>query len=162
ARVRQERRNAGLAARRVVPVDEVAERVQRRVLGEGHTDCELASVDREQAPGLVEDETEHRAVDGVDREAGRAPMPSACDELAEQRDVRVVAAEHASIQRLLQPPQRRRRDAGEDRARAAAHVTSETGLTTKPLVVSSFATGGDPSGCERRAFGYTQRMKTST
>jgi hypothetical protein len=56
----------------------------------------------------------------MDGEAGRSPVPSARNELAEQRDVGVVAAQEPLVERLGEPPQRRRRGAGEDGSAAAA------------------------------------------
>jgi hypothetical protein len=53
--VRQERRDAGLAASWVVAVDEVAERIEREVLSERHPESEAAWLDRDAAANALED-----------------------------------------------------------------------------------------------------------
>src|SRR4051795_3940897 len=50
AAARQQRRHAGLAARRVVPGDETAERVERHVLAEREDEREPARLERHAAP----------------------------------------------------------------------------------------------------------------
>jgi hypothetical protein len=80
--IRQERRHAVLAARRVVAVDEVAERVQAGVLSEGHAERKAAGLDRESAADGVEDQAEGRAVQRMNGEPRRAPVPAARHRLA--------------------------------------------------------------------------------
>ena len=70
-RVGEEQRHSRLPARRVVPVDEVRERVEGHVLGEGHAKGQAARLDRDALAGLVVREPEERAVHSVQREAER-------------------------------------------------------------------------------------------
>jgi len=92
ARIAQQRRDAGLPACRVVAIDQVAERVERDMLDEGHPERELARADRDYAAKLVMRKPEERAVQCVDREACRAPTRTARHPLAENGNVRVVTA----------------------------------------------------------------------
>ena len=102
AAVRQERREARLAARRVIAIDDAAHRVEHDVLRERREPHREASRgDVEAAARLLVDELEDGAVRDVQREAERAPARSTGDGLAEDRDVRVVAAEEPPIERLL-------------------------------------------------------------
>jgi endonuclease VIII len=103
---------ARLAAGGVVEVDEVAEREERQVLSERHRDREPPLVDVEPAPGLVVGEPEDGAVREMDRETGSPPAGAARHELAEHRDVGVVVAEDALVERLLRRPDRGRDGAG--------------------------------------------------
>ena len=107
-RARQERRDAGLTARRVIAVDEVAERIERRVLGERHPEREPPGAHANVPPGLVERGPEQRAVREVEREPHRPPARAARHRLAEHGDVGVVVAEHPLVERLLQGPHGRR------------------------------------------------------
>jgi hypothetical protein len=63
--VRQKERHTLLAASRVVPVDEVAERIQAGVLGERHPERETPRPDRNPAEDGVEGQAERRAVQRV-------------------------------------------------------------------------------------------------
>jgi len=76
----------------MMPVDEIAKRVQGQVLAERHRERELARISCGAAPHGVEDDSEDGAVRGVDGEARRPPAPAARDRLPEERDVGVVAA----------------------------------------------------------------------
>jgi alkanesulfonate monooxygenase SsuD/methylene tetrahydromethanopterin reductase-like flavin-dependent oxidoreductase (luciferase family) len=102
----EQRRQAGLAARRVVTVDEGAEREECEVLAESHGHCEAPFVDVHPPPRLLEDEPEHRAVRDVHGQADSPPTRPAREELAEHRDVRVVMPDDPFVQRLLQRPDR--------------------------------------------------------
>jgi hypothetical protein len=53
ARIAEELWDAGLAACRVITIDEVAERIEHDVLGDRHADGELPGVGRQDAPHLV-------------------------------------------------------------------------------------------------------------
>jgi hypothetical protein len=106
--IRQERWHAVPAARRVVAVDEVAERIQAGVLSEGQPERKAAGLDRNPAADAVEDHAERRAVQRMKGEPRRTPMPAARHRLAQQRDVRVVAVEDALVDRLEKPPDGRR------------------------------------------------------
>ena len=81
-----------LAARWVITVDEVAERVEADVLGEGHAERELPGVDPEDPPGVIKREPEERSVQRVDRKPGGAPASAARHRLAEEGDIGIVAA----------------------------------------------------------------------
>src|SRR5262245_47871505 len=104
ARVRQERRDAGPAARRVATVDEIAERIEERVLAQRHPEGEPARLGGDPPPRLVVDEPESRPVRDVNDEPGRPPEPAARERLAEYGYVRVVAANEPSVERLLHGP----------------------------------------------------------
>ena len=104
--VGEEGRNSGLAARRMVAVDEVGERVEPDVLGERHSDRNALFAARDTALDLVEREPEERAVRRVDREADRPGEPPPRECLAEQEHVGVVAAEEAPVDRLQETPHR--------------------------------------------------------
>ena len=96
-----------LAARGVVAVDERAQRPERGVLGERHADSErtgLAPVRRRTARRRAR--TRRRSPRGS---RGRPPASPPRDRLAEQRDVRVVAAEDPPVERLLGRPDEGRR-----------------------------------------------------
>jgi endonuclease-8 len=93
-----------LAAAGVVEVDEVAEREERQVLADRHRQREPSLVDIEPPPGLVVDEPEDGAVCEMDGETRSPPAGAACQELAEHRDVRIVVAEDALVERLLHGP----------------------------------------------------------
>src|SRR5439155_14970219 len=73
ARVCQERRDARLAARRVVAVDEIAEGIEARVLRERKGEREPPLVDLRVPTHGLEDQTEHRPVERVQDEPGRPP-----------------------------------------------------------------------------------------
>jgi hypothetical protein len=98
--VRQQRRHALLAAGRVVAVDEPAERIEAGVLGERHRHGEPARVGARAAADRAVGDAERRAVEYVQREAGGAPAWAASDRLAQERDIRVVAAKEAAVERL--------------------------------------------------------------
>ena len=93
----EERRHPGLAACGVVTVDQPAERAQRHVLGDasetGGTGSATAPPRRARTRAPL-----HRAA-----RVRRPPVPPR-DGLAEQRDVRVVAAEDPLVERLLRRP----------------------------------------------------------
>jgi hypothetical protein len=63
--VRQKERHTLLAASRVVPVDEVAERIQAGVLGERHPERETPWLHGNPAADVVEGQAERRAVQRV-------------------------------------------------------------------------------------------------
>lgn len=63
------------------------------MLGEGHAQRELARADRDYAANLVMRKPEQRAVEWVDREPRGAPTRTARHRLAENGDVRIVAAQ---------------------------------------------------------------------
>ncbi|TML48690.1 MAG: hypothetical protein E6G23_03695, partial [Actinobacteria bacterium] len=73
----QKERHTLLAASRVVPVDEVAERIQGGVLGERHPERDTPRTNRNPAADGVEGQAERRAVEGVQGEPGRLPVPAA-------------------------------------------------------------------------------------
>jgi endonuclease VIII len=104
----QKERHTLLAASRVVPVDEVAERIQGGVLGERHPERDTPRTDRNPAADGVEGQAERRAVQGVQGEPRSTPVPAARHSFAEHGDVRVVATENPLIDRLEQCPNRRR------------------------------------------------------
>lgn len=104
----QKERHTLLAASRVVPVDEVAERIQGGVLGERHPERDTPRTDRNPAADGVEGQAERRAVEGVQGEPRSTPVPAARHSFAEHGDVRVVATENLLIDRLEQCPNRRR------------------------------------------------------
>ena len=104
AGIREERRDAGLSPGRVDAVDEVAERIEREMLRDRHPECELPRADRQPRARLVEGEAERGTVGDMDREASRSPARPACHALPEHRDVGVVAAEDALVERLLCRP----------------------------------------------------------
>ena len=119
--VREKRRDTRLAASRVVTVDEVAERIEREMLRDRHPERELPRTDRQPLPRLVERETEGGAVDDMDREPCRTPARPACHALAEHGHVRVVASEHALVERLLRRPGGCRHGTGCRRAKSIGH-----------------------------------------
>ena len=118
-----------LATRRMVAVDEEAERVQRQVLGQRHADSELALVDRYAASRFVKCEPESRAVRRMEREPDRAPARTARHPLAQDGDVRVVAAEDLLVERLLAGPHERGCGAGDGLA-AGARLTASCSMPT--------------------------------
>jgi len=124
--VRQERRHAGLAAGRVVTVDEVRQRVEHDVLGERHPDRQAPGLDVNASTKRVERQAERGSVESVQREACRAPTWAAGQRLAEHGDVRVVAAEEARVEALEQAPAGSRNRAGCGRAKVSrkAHRAS--------------------------------------
>jgi hypothetical protein len=124
ARIGEEWRNAWLSARRVIPIDEEAEGIQRDVLGESHPEREPARVSRDASAYFVEREPEQGTVERVHYQAGRSPAGSASDSLAEHGDVRVVAAEHSPVERFLQRPNGCGRCSGGSGSQSACHVAS--------------------------------------
>ena len=90
-RIRQERRDTELTARRVVVVDEVAERVEAHVLAEGHSERESPGIEAKPALERMKNEPEDGAVHGVEHQSGNAPARSARDRFAEDGNVGVVA-----------------------------------------------------------------------
>ncbi len=96
----------------MVPVDEGAEREEREVLARCHRQRQFPLVAADPAPRLVEDEPEDRAVGDMDGEAQPPPVGAAREELAEERDVRVVVPDDPLVNRLLQRP-----DGGRDGSR---------------------------------------------
>src|SRR6476646_7183835 len=105
--LREDRRHAGLAARRVVAVDECAEREERQVLHRRHGEGETALVDVDAPAELLEGEPEGDAVADMYREARLPPTRATGDELAKQGDVGVVVAEDPLVDRLLERPRAR-------------------------------------------------------
>jgi hypothetical protein len=91
-RIRQEWRDSGLTARRVVAVDQVAERIKAHVLAEGHSEREAPGIDTEPAPEFMKHEPEDGAVHGVDRQSGNTPARSARHRFAEEGNIGIVAA----------------------------------------------------------------------
>jgi endonuclease VIII len=89
-----ERRQPRLAPRGVVAVDERGQRPERGVLGER---------ERDRASTAPPGEPEERAVRGMEQEA-RGPPVLRVHCLAEERHVRVVAAEDPPVERLLRRP----------------------------------------------------------
>src|SRR6476469_7859393 len=85
-------------ARDQVAVDDGNEWPQRKVLSERQRERESPLIDIEASPRCVECDPEERTVGDVHREAERTPAAT------EEQDVRVVAAEHAPVERLLQSP----------------------------------------------------------
>lgn len=81
--IRQKRRQALLTAPRVVAVDEVAERIEREVFRKRHPERQASWLDCNSAADAVEDDAEHRPVQRVEGEAGRAPVRPSCHRLAE-------------------------------------------------------------------------------
>jgi hypothetical protein len=65
ASIRQERWQALLTARRMVAVDEVAERVEREMFGKRHPERQASWLDCNPAADAVEDDAEDRAVQRV-------------------------------------------------------------------------------------------------
>src|ERR671922_253428 len=121
-------------------VDERGERVERDVLREREADREPPR--REVRPPLdgLEPEPEDRAVRRVQHEPGRLPASPAGDELPEQRDVPVVRAEEPLVERLEQPPDRRRSRPGGRRADTARYLHSLS------LGADGATLGGVPEG----------------
>jgi hypothetical protein len=119
ARVRQKRRDPGLSSRRVEAVDEVPERIQGDVLGERHPDREPPVADVHAAASCLEGEAEERAVERVECESERTPAGTAHHGLAEDRDVRVVAAEETLVDGLESAPDGRCDRAGRGRMEPA-------------------------------------------
>lgn len=99
--VAEERWDARLASRRVEPVDEPRERIERDVLGESQSEREPPRTDGHPAPGPVEDEAEDEPVQCVEPETDEAPASPGRDGLAEEGDIGVVAAEGGLVERLL-------------------------------------------------------------
>jgi hypothetical protein len=95
------------AARGVVAIDEVSERIERQMLGEGHPERQAAWLDRQPPARLVKREPEDGAVQRVYREAERAPTPAAREGLAEDGDVGVVVAKETHVERLDRSPHER-------------------------------------------------------
>ncbi len=129
ARVLEQRRDARLAAGGVVAVDEEGERVERDVLRERSGQGEPPRRNVHSSPRGVEGEPEGSAVQRVDRQPGEQPVPAG-DGLAEQGDVRVVAAEEPAVERLERGPDGRRRRTCGRRAEARAHRPSRPSAGT--------------------------------
>jgi hypothetical protein len=121
-RVAEQRGDSFLAARRVVAVDEVRERVEGHVLGERHAERQSARLDRDAAAGLVVREPEERAVHGVHRDTERQPSRPTGERLAQEGDIRVVAAEEPLVDRLQRAPDRGRNRSGHCCSRARGHT----------------------------------------
>ena len=115
SRVGEERRDAGLSSRGVVPVDEVGERIERDVLGEGHCECQASRLHRDAAPNHVVGEAEECAVDHVQSESDRTPASSSGHGFAEHGHIGVVAAEEPLVDRLEGTPERRGKRSGRRR-----------------------------------------------
>src|SRR5919108_4127486 len=96
-------------------IDEHGERVEGDVLREREAEREPPRGEARPLPDGVEAEPEDRAVRRVEHEADRLPTPPVGDELPEQRDVAVVGAEEPFVERLEQPPDRRRGRSGGSR-----------------------------------------------
>src|SRR4029077_13330527 len=103
-RVRQERWDPRLPAPRVPAVDDVAERIERHVLRQRQPKRKAPWWHVDTPAQKVEAEAEEGAVSGVQRQPGREPCATARDRLAEQRDIRVVAAEQSGVERLQGGP----------------------------------------------------------
>ena len=99
--------HAGLAARRVVAIDEGPSREEREVLGQRELEGQTRPV--RQPRRLVVDEPEERAIQRMDREPERPPARTARERLPEHRDVRVVVPEQPPVDRLERHPDERRR-----------------------------------------------------
>src|SRR5262245_45182247 len=119
ARAREQRRNAGLAARRVPAVDERVEWVEREVLADRHADPEPDRAHPVRVPKPLEGKPEKGSVEGVHGEADGPPAPSAGDRLPQQGDVGIVVTKQPLVERLEEPPDGRSRRAGRRRSRAA-------------------------------------------
>ena len=102
-------------------VDEIRERIQRDVLGKREPERDVPGPPSRSRPELRVGDSEERAVRGVPGEADGAPMVPA-DRLAEERDVRVVAAEEPLVDRLEDAPGSSRDRARNRRSRSAAHT----------------------------------------
>ena len=153
ARVGDERRHPRLPARGVVAVDEVRERIEGHVLGERHAERQATRLDRDAAAGLVVREPEDGAVHGVDREAERQPGRPARERLAEECDVRVVAAEEAPVDRL-----QRAQTVAATAPAAAALARERHTLEACPRATRSTAR---PAGCRcSSASGSRSRRRT--
>ena len=107
ARVGEQRRNALVASRGVIAVDEIPERIERDVLAERHSERKPSAVHGEPLPDRVVGETENRSVHAVERETGGAPPASAGYGLSEHCHVGVVAAEESPVDGLEEAPDRR-------------------------------------------------------
>jgi hypothetical protein len=112
ARIRQKRWDADLTARRVVTVDDGAERIKADVLGERHAEGELPGADGEDTSGFVKREPEHGSVERVDRQPRWPPAGAARHCLTKHGDVGVVASQKPLVDRFLQRPHRRSRNTG--------------------------------------------------
>jgi hypothetical protein len=77
ARIGEQPWDAGLAACRVITIDEVAEWIEHDVLGDRRADGEFSGVGRRDPPHGVKREPEQRPVERVDRESGRTPASAA-------------------------------------------------------------------------------------
>jgi hypothetical protein len=106
----------------VVAIDDVAERIERDVLGESHTERESPRVDAERAANLVKCDAEERAVADMDREPCRPPVGTARQSLAENGDIRVVAPQKPLVDRLLKRPDERSDGTSSGASQAPAHV----------------------------------------
>jgi hypothetical protein len=112
ARIRQKRWDADLTARRVVTVDDGAERIKADVLGERHAEGELPGADGEDTSGFVKREPEHGSVEHVDRQPRWPPAGAARHCLTKHGDVGVIAPQKPLVDRFLQRPHRRSRNTG--------------------------------------------------
>jgi endonuclease-8 len=99
--------HAGLAARRVVAIDEGPRREEREVLGQRELEAQTTPV--RQPRRLEVDEPEERAIQRMDREPERPPARTARERLPEHRDIRVVVPEQPPVDRLERGPDERRR-----------------------------------------------------
>ena len=99
--------DAWFAARGVVAIDEVSERIERQMLGERHPERQAAWLDWQPPARLVKREPEDGAIQRVHRQAERPPTPAACEGLAEDGDVGVVVAKEAYVERLDRSPHER-------------------------------------------------------
>jgi hypothetical protein len=91
-RIRQKWRDSGLAARRMVAIDEVAERIEAYMLAEGHSERESPGIETEPAPEFMKHKPEDGAVRGMDRQSSNAPTRSPRHRLAQEGNIGVVAA----------------------------------------------------------------------
>jgi hypothetical protein len=112
ARIRQKRWDADLTARRVVTVDDGAERIKTDVLGERHAEGELPGADGEDTSGLVKREPEHGSIERVDRQPRCPPAGPARHCLTKHGDVGVIAPQKPLVDRFLQRPHHRSRNTG--------------------------------------------------
>jgi endonuclease VIII len=118
ARVGEERRDSRFTACGVEPVDEVRERVERDMLGEGHGERQTSILQIGTAPCGGVDQAERHAVEHVDREPGCPPAAAPRYRLPENGDVRIVAAEEPLVDGLEHTPDRCRDGSGHGRMEA--------------------------------------------
>jgi endonuclease-8 len=92
----------------MMAIDEVAERIENKMFRQRHPHGQSARLDRQPAPGYSIGKPEDRAVGCMEREPRASPAGATRHGLTEQRDVGVVAAKEALVERLQQTPDGRR------------------------------------------------------